>query len=71
MWLNRVLEAEVWGTLAGGGHGSDLLETMSSERRSRPGCRRLAEEEIKKEADQDRAGKKTRARKVSKFLRKK
>lgn len=49
MWLNRVLEAEVWGTLAGGGHGSDL-ETMTSEKRSRPGCRRLAEEEIGKEA---------------------
>lgn len=52
--------------MAGGGHGSDL-ETMTSEKRSRPGCRRLAEEEIRKEADQDGAGKKMRARKVSKF----
>lgn len=51
MWLNRVLEAEVWGTLVGGRHGSDLLETKSRERRSRPGCGRLAEEEIRKEAD--------------------
>ena len=60
MWLNCVLEAEVWGTLAGGRHGSDLFETTSRERRSRPGCGRLAEEEIRKEADRDRAGKKTR-----------
>lgn len=51
MWLNRVLEAEVWGTLEGGRHRSDLLETKSRERRSRPGCGRLAEEEIRKEAD--------------------
>lgn len=64
---NRVLEAKMWRTLVGGVVEVTSLEVMSSERRSRPGFRRLAEEEIRKEAGQDGLwrGKKTRERKVS------